>query len=87
MHYRKMKGYAMTQPLYDDLLAFVRYLAKYDTWEETVTKEIKLDRPDISADDLADEIHAAQADLDYLIDCDESFQQIVRNARKLIGAT
>ena len=77
----------MTQPLYDDLLAFVRYLAEYDTWEETVTKEIKLDRPDISADDLADEIHAAQADLDYLIDCDESFQQIVRNARKLIGAT
>ena len=77
----------MTQPLYDDLLAFVRYLAEYDTWEETVTKEIKLDRPDISADDLADEIHAAQADLDYLIGCGESFQQIVRNARKLIGAT
>ena len=87
----------MTQPLYDDLLAFVRYLAEYDTWEEIVTKEIMLDRPDISADDLADEIHAAryslamgtvsQADLDYLIDCDESFQQIVRNARKLRGAT
>jgi hypothetical protein len=73
------------KPLYDDLLAFAQNIAAYDTWAETVAKDVKRDRPDISARDLVAEIDAAQTDLDDLSGCDESFQQIVLNARKLIG--
>lgn len=73
------------KPLYDDLLAFAQNIAAYDTWAEQVAKDVRRDRPDISADDLQSEIDSAQTTLDDLIGSDESFQQIVLNARKLIG--